>query len=158
MIATGITYRVGKAWFGLSKEAGSTLLHIHTGEWMGPFGSAVWVVLVGLGLLVLSLTGLWLVIKSRAKGQPRVFHRLLGVVLLLPLTATAFTGLLYHFGEEELPESTGDLLKDIHQGSWLGKPVTPFYVLLLGLGLLAMIVSGLKLTRAGQRFRLFRRG
>lgn len=158
MLATGVAYRVGRAWFGLSKDAGKTLLHIHTGEWMGSAGSAVWIVLVGLGLLTLALTGLALVIKSRAKGQPRVFHRILGSVLLLPLAATALTGLIFHFGEDELPESTGDLLMRIHQGGWLGKSLCPVYVLLLGSGLLIMIVSGLLLTRAGQKFRLFRAG
>jgi len=133
-------------------------MHIHTGEWMGAYGSAAWVALVGGGILALALTGLFLVVTSRAKGQPRVFHRILGATILLPLAATALTGLTVHFFGNALPDGVADVLMSIHQGGWLGKTLRPFYVLLLGCGLLAMIVSGLKMARGWQRFRQLRKG
>lgn len=145
-LATGITYRIGRAWFEMSKETGNNVLHFHTGEWLGEWGSHAWVFISGGGLLALSLTGLFLVIKSRAKGQPRVAHRILGAILLLPLTASAVTGLTVHFGGERLSKEAGNILMSIHQGSWLGPTLRPFYILFIGLGLLVMIATGLRLT------------
>lgn len=145
-LATGVTYRIGRAWFGMSKETGNSILHIHAGEWLGGWGSSAWILLAGGGLLALTLTGLVLAIKSRAKGQPRVAHRVLGAVLLLPLTASAVTGMTVHFGGKHLSDQAGDILMSIHQGSWLGPTLRPFYILFIGLGLLVMIATGLKLT------------
>ena len=34
----------------------------------------------------------------------------------------------------------------IHEGAWLGPSLKPFYVLLLGLGLLVLAATGLRLT------------
>lgn len=132
----------------MDSETGDSILEIHAGGWLGSTGSVLYVILIGSGFLLLIATGLYLVLKSRAKGNPRVFHRILGTVLLLPLTASAVTGIALKVGDEwlHLPDSTLAILKSIHQGSWLGKTVRPFYVLLLGIGLLVMIGTGMKLT------------
>lgn len=145
-LATGLVYRIGRAWFGMGKETGETILRIHTGAWLGGAGGSIYILLAGLGLLALTLTGLFLVFTSRAKGNPRFQHRILGALLLLPLTATALTGMVFHFGGKELPEKTGELLMSIHQGSWLGKEGRPFYVLFIGLGLLFLTATGLKMA------------
>ena len=75
----------------------------------------------------------------------RLFHRLLGIALLLPLTATALTGMAYKFGEDYfgISEETADLLMDIHEGAWLGKELKVYYVLAVGLGLLGAGLLGL---------------
>ena len=39
----------------------------------------------------------------------------------------------------------------MHQGSYLGKDLRVFYVLLLGLGALALLGTGLGMTRMGRR-------
>jgi hypothetical protein len=147
-LATGLAYRTGRAWFGMGKETGGTILDIHAGEWLGDTASVVYVILMGAGLLALVATGFSLVLKSRAKGQPRIFHRILGAVILLPLAASAVTGIGFKVGEEwlDLPKGTLDLLMVIHQGSWLGKTGRVFYVLVIGVGLLALTVTGLQMT------------
>ena len=75
----------------------------------------------------------------------RLFHRLLGIALLLPLTATALTGMAYKFGKDYcgISDKTADLMMDIHEGAWLGKELKVYYVLILGLGLLAAGLLGL---------------
>jgi len=75
----------------------------------------------------------------------RLFHRLLGIALLLPLTATALTGMAYKFGEDYfgISDETADLLMDIHEGGWLGKELKVYYVLTVGLGLLGAGLLGL---------------
>lgn len=144
---TGMVYRVGRAWFGMGKETGSAVLDIHTGEWTGSAFSPIYVLLVGGGLLVLLGTGAFLVWQSRAKAGARFWHRVLGAVLLLPLTATVLTGILAKLGEEwfGFSDETGKLLMTIHEGRWLGPGGRPFYVLFVGLGLMALGISGVKL-------------
>ncbi len=146
VLSTGITYRVGRAWFGMSKNTGESVLHIHTGAWLGARGSSAWILINGFGLLALVLTGLYLVATSRSRGNPRYFHRVAGAILMVPLAVSAVTGMAFHFGEKSFPKGTNDLLMSLHQGSWLGPALRPFYILAIGLGLLAMMVTGLKLA------------
>ncbi len=147
-LVTGVSYRIGRAWLGISKETGGKMMDIHTGAWLGTTGSVFYVILMGVGLLALVGSGCYLVLKSRAKGNPRVFHRLLGAVFLLPLAASAITGIAFKVGDEWLhfPDSVLGLLMTIHQGSWLGKAAVPFYVLTIGLGLLMLAGTGLQMT------------
>ena len=145
---TGVAYRTGRSWFGMGKETGGTILEIHAGGWLGGTGSVVYVIIVGTGLLGLIATGLYLALKSRAKGQPREFHRIVGAIFLLPLAASAATGIALKVGADwlHLPEGTLGILMSIHQGSWLGKAARPFYVLAIGIGLLSLAITGLRMT------------
>lgn len=147
-LVTGVVYRLGRAWFGLSKENGSKVLAIHTGEWLGAAGSIFYVIAMGAGLLLLLLTGTFLLTQSRAKKGARGWHRWLAFVLLLPLAASAITGITYKLGAEwfNFPKGTLKLLMIIHEGAWLGPHGRPFYVLFIGLGLLALAMTGLRLA------------
>jgi hypothetical protein len=142
---TGLTYRVGKTWFGVDKETGKLLMSIHTGEWAGEIFSTLQILVAGLGLLFLLGSGSVIFLKSKSRQPMRLFHRLLGIVLLLPLTATALTGMAYKFGQDYLgiSEEKADLLMHIHEGAWLGKELKVYYVLIMGLGLLAAGLLGL---------------
>jgi hypothetical protein len=142
---TGLGYRAGKKWFGVDKETGNFLMSIHTGEWAGSVFSAAQILVAGLGLLFLLGSGAAMFLKSKSRQPMRLFHRLLGIALLLPLTATALTGMAYKFGKDYLgiSDETADLLMDIHEGAWLGKEWKVYYVLILGLGLLAAGLLGL---------------
>lgn len=144
---TGILYRLGRAWFGMGKETGNAVLALHTGEWLGPAISPFYVLLVGGGLLFLLGSGGVLLRQGGAKAGARHWHRVAGAVLLLPLTATVVTGILAKLGEEwfGFSDETGKLLMTIHEGRWLGQGGRPFYVLVVGLGLLALGMSGLRL-------------
>lgn len=144
---TGMLYRVGRAWFGMSRPVGDAVMTVHTGSWTGPLGP-FYILLVGGGLLALLITGLTMLFRSRAKHGPRAWHRWTAYLLTIPLILTAITGILsgldgtwYH-----LPDNVGSLSMSLHQGSWLGKELRPFYILLVGLGLLTLGISGLRLT------------
>ncbi len=69
----------------------------------------------------------------------RKLHLRIAPILLIPLLATAITGILAglvnRFG---LPDILIDGLIMIHQGNFLGRKLVPFYVLLMGLGILAL--------------------
>jgi uncharacterized iron-regulated membrane protein len=70
----------------------------------------------------------------------------MGAFLLIPLAASAISGIAYRTGEAfDISEDTLDLLMSIHEGDWLGKEIKPFYILVLGLGLGLIIISGLLL-------------
>ena len=148
-LTTGLAYRIGRSWFAMDKPTGQKILDVHTGTVLGEIPSHFYVAATGLGLLGLALSGAWLLVKSRAPSGPRRLHRLAAWVVLVPLIATASTGLGYHFGEAwlGLDAKTLKLLMNIHQGSWLGPTYRPFYVLLVGLGLLWLVVSGLGMLR-----------
>ncbi len=143
---TGLTYRLGRSWFGLDRETGWKILDLHAGEFLGDAASAYYLLALGLGLLVLIGAGLALLFQPAGRSPGRRLHRLLGTLLCLPLIASVVTGLAYKLGEEwfQLPEKTGDALMHIHQGAWLGPALKPFYVLFLGLGLLTLAATGLR--------------
>ncbi|MDZ4743367.1 MAG: PepSY domain-containing protein [Verrucomicrobiota bacterium] len=148
-LASGIIYRIGKAWFGMSKQTGDFFMHIHTGEWMGDSVGVYYVLVVGVGLIFLILSGTKLLFKSKGGNGIRRSHRIIGAILILPLLASAVTGVGYMVGEQwfDMPKHMQDLMMTIHEGAWLGKTYKPFYVLFIGLGLLFMALSGLKLSR-----------
>jgi len=144
---SGMAYRLGRAWFGMPKDSWGWLMDLHTGAWLGRWGSVIYLSFAAIGLVMMAATGAAMLLKHGSKMPSRRRHRLLGMTLLLPLVATAVTGIYYKIGVEffGLSDSMERLLMDIHQGSWMGHAVTPFYVLLVGSGLLLLILSGLRI-------------
>lgn len=144
---TGVTYRVGKAWFGIDGQTGQSIMEIHSGEWLGSTVSIFYVLLVGLCTLAILATGAFLLVRSRSPQPRRRAHRILGLLLLLPLLASAITGIFYKIGTTWLtfPEEVNDTLMIIHEGGWLGHTGKVYYILIYGLGLLAVGVIGLAL-------------
>lgn len=82
------------------------------------------------------------------KRKLRKWHRLLAPIIFLPLFATAFTGVAYRVGRTwfNAPPEVGKFLLYIHQGTFLGQDLRVFYVLLNGLGVIAMLISGIVMT------------
>lgn len=66
-VFTGVIYRLGKSWFGLSRDQVHFLMVIHEGEYLGDFFEPIYVLLNGLGLLWMLVTGLIILINSRKK-------------------------------------------------------------------------------------------
>ncbi|MBW4620094.1 MAG: PepSY domain-containing protein [Cyanosarcina radialis HA8281-LM2] len=66
---TGITYRLGKSWFGLSKDRALILLQIHQGSYFGSFFRPIYVLLVGLGLVAMLITGINMISRSNKHRQ-----------------------------------------------------------------------------------------
>jgi hypothetical protein len=58
---TGVGYRVLRDWGGLSRDQTHPLMVLHEGEWLkpwvGPAGETLYVLLNGLGLLWMLVTG-----------------------------------------------------------------------------------------------------
>ena len=78
----------------------------------------------------------------------RNLHRKLAPIVFLPLFVSAFTGVGYRIGKTwfGFSDNFGDVMMYIHQGTYLGSQLRPFYVLLNGLGLVAMVVSGVVMS------------
>ena len=150
---TGVAYRARKKWFGMDGQTGQAVMEWHTGEWLGPALSPFYVLLTGAALFFLIVTGLLMMRGNAGKGAVRWWHRALGLALVLPLAATALTGMLYKAGIAwfGLSEETADLLMTIHEGAWLGRNLKVYYSVVLGTGLLALGFFGLALLRRQRR-------
>lgn len=151
---TGIAYRLGRTWFGIPKEIANIFMSIHEGRFLGKPLVPVYVLLVGLGLLGMIVTGFTLIkwpgktSKTQAKKDWRWFHRFLAPIAFLPLFVTAITGIAYRLGRAwfGLSKEQASILLKIHQGSYLGTTFKPFYVLLVGGSLLALLITGIQMT------------
>jgi uncharacterized iron-regulated membrane protein len=152
---TGVAYRVGRSWFGLSDGFGEIMMTIHQGEFLGEPLSPVYVLLTGLGLVAAIVSGVNMLLKMRARKNtarpaeqtPRSLHRWLAPVFFLPLFVSATTGIIYSFGRSlGLSTEQTQLMLRLHQGSYLGQPLRVFYVLLVGVGLLGLLVTGIQMT------------
>ena len=150
---TGVAYRAGKKWFGMDGQTGQSVMEWHTGEWLGPALSPFYVLLTGTALLFLVVSGAVMLWQRAGRGVARTWHRVLGAVLLLPLAATALTGMLYEAGHSwfGISEQTADFLMTIHEGAWLGRGLKVYYSVVMGCGLLALGSFGLALLRRKKR-------
>ena len=154
---SGIAYRIGRTWFGLSDDFGDFMMTIHEGRYLGKPLVPVYVLLAGLGLAAMLVSGITMIKQrrknSQGESQPakfsfRLVHGLLAPVIFLPLFVSASTGITYRLGKAwfGLSNEQAKFFLDIHQGSYLGKELRAVYVLLVGLGLLAMLVTGIQMT------------
>ena len=78
----------------------------------------------------------------------RSLHGLLAPIFLLPLFVSASTGIIYRISRAwlGLPKEQVKIFMDIHQGSYLGPSLRVFYILLVGLGLLFILITGIQMT------------
>ncbi|WP_330204555.1 hypothetical protein [Cyanobacterium sp. Dongsha4] len=78
----------------------------------------------------------------------RKLHRKIAPIVFLPLFVTAFTGVLYRVARSwfGVSDEIGEMIMFIHQGTFLGKDLRVFYVILNGLGLIGMVVSGIVMS------------
>lgn len=67
-ILTGVSYRLGKSWFGLSREQVHFLMVIHEGEYLGQTLEPFYVLLNGLGALWMLVTGSVMVWQNVSKS------------------------------------------------------------------------------------------
>lgn len=154
---TGIAYRIGRSWFGMSKDTAEIFMVIHQGEYLGTPLKPIYVLLVGLGLLGMVVTGLSMTRllgntrpkKTSPKIDFRTVHRLVAPIIFLPLVVSGITGIAYRITRSYLgwTKDQSEIFMVIHQGEYLGEFFKPIYVLLVGLGLLVMLVSGLNMIR-----------
>ncbi len=160
--ATGLAYRVGRNWFAMSDETGEFVRAIHAGKYLGDVLSPLYVLLVGACLIGLVGSGATMIRRRRAATSSpparnvRWLHRTVAIVLALPLLATALTGMGFWLTQSWLgwSKEQAQWLLDIHQGTrFFGKGPRVYYVLFLGLGLLALLGSGGKMLGLFKRSR-----
>lgn len=164
---TGLVYRLGRNWFKMSDETGKLVRSIHEGGYLGETVGPFYVLLTGGGLLLLIVSGVTMWRRSDLPGgrggdgeggtkripprrTVRWFHRVASMVLLIPLAVTAVTGMGYRLTQSWLgwPKARAQWLMDVHQGTLLfGKDYRLYYILVIGLGLLVMLGSGVKLIK-----------
>ncbi|MEG4850389.1 PepSY domain-containing protein [Microcoleus sp. B5-D4] len=90
----------------------------------------------------------------------RKLHRQVAPIIFIPLLLSALTGVTYRLAQSwfGIEDDAAEIFMVIHQGSYLGKELRPFYVLLLALGVIGLIVTGLTMTKFFGRARPERPG
>lgn len=78
----------------------------------------------------------------------RKLHRRVAPILFLPLLLSASTGVLFRVARSWFGASkeTGEIIMYFHQGSFFGHELKVFYVILNGLGVLVMLLTGIMMT------------
>ena len=148
-VVSGMAFRVGRSWFGLSADFGGWMMALHEGRYLGERLVPFYVLFVGLALLAMIGSGLSLLRRRRL----RLWHAWLAPLLAAPLLVSAVTGISFRLGKTwfDLPVPITRWLLRLHQGSYLGKDLRVVYVLLLGLGALALLGTGLGMTSLWRR-------
>ncbi|NJL21451.1 MAG: PepSY domain-containing protein [Leptolyngbyaceae cyanobacterium SM1_3_5] len=155
---TGVLYRIGRSG-GMSGSIAGQVMSIHTGEFLGEAIVPFYVLLIGLSLVAMIVTGLTMwrsrsapgTVSRRGSSQKlsdRKIHSKLTPILFLPLAISAVTGVIYELGQDWFglsPEQANFFMK-IHQGSYLGSFLRVIYVLLIGAGLVALLITGINMT------------
>ena len=87
------------------------------------------------------------------KIQLRKFHQTVAPIVLIPLIITVITGTCYRLGRDWFGFSREQThwLMAIHQADYLGNNLRSLYVLLNGLGLLWMIITGISMIRINKK-------
>lgn len=68
-VTTGVTYRLSKDWFGLTRDQVHFLMSLHEGEYFGDTFKSFYVLLNGLGLLWMLVTGGVMLFQSLKKSN-----------------------------------------------------------------------------------------
>ncbi|XFA73166.1 hypothetical protein RYO59_001404 [Thermosynechococcaceae cyanobacterium Okahandja] len=146
---TGMAHRLGRSWLGLSKDFGRAMMTLHEGRYLGQLGVPIYVLATGLGLLAILMTGLVLLWGRPlpAKTGSRQIHHLVAGLAALPLLISATTGIAYRLGRNwlGLSKEQAAIFLSLHQGTYWGEAGRPFYILVVGLSLLALIGTGITL-------------
>ncbi|QNG26040.1 PepSY domain-containing protein [Synechococcus sp. HK01-R] len=71
-VGSGVGYRLARDWAGFSRDQVHWLMVLHEGEWLGPKLEPVLVLLNGLGLLWMLITGATMLVQQwkRPFGTP----------------------------------------------------------------------------------------
>lgn len=74
----------------------------------------------------------------------RQLHQLIAPIVMLPLVVTIFTGVGYRLSKDWFgwTRDQAHWMMVVHEGEYLGEQLKSVYVLLNGLGLLWMLVTG----------------
>jgi uncharacterized iron-regulated membrane protein len=149
---TGLVFRIGRQWFGMTEATGLTVRAIHEGKYLGEALNPIYVLVAGLGLLMLIGTGITMVRRRRgavpSRRRARPLHRLVAIAVALPLTASAVTGIGFRLSQSWFgwTKEQAQWLLDIHQGTLLfGSDYRAYYVLFIGVGLLTLVVTGARM-------------
>jgi len=82
------------------------------------------------------------------KQKFRKFHRIVAPIVFLPLFVTVITGVAYRLGRNwfGLSRDQAHILMVIHEAEYLGNEIKPFYVLLIGIALMWMLITGIGMS------------
>ena len=118
-VVSGMAFRVGRIWFGLSADFGGWMMALHEGRYLGERLVPFYVLGVGLALLAMIGSGLSLLRRRRLRS----WHAWLAPVLAAPLLVSAVTGISFRLGKAwfDIPTPAARWLLRLHQGSYLGK-------------------------------------
>ena len=149
--STGLLAIIGTEWFRMPEEFGDFMMFFHEGRFLGKPLVPIYILLVGIGLLGMIVTGIGMLKKQFRfpnKFHWRSMHQFLAPIAMLPLLVSIVTGVGYRLGRNwfNVPKSQIGILLKIHQGLYFGSVGQSIYILLLGISLITLIVTGMQMT------------
>ena len=154
---TGLVYQLGARsdLIPLPDDLAGLMMRLHNGAVFRKLRT-VYILLLTLGFVGMGISGIVLFRRAlRLQWRDRVIHNTLTPFLILPFLVTGLTGGLYIFGNRLLgiPSNLGPLLMDLHTGNYLGSVGSLLYVVILSVGLVMMVITGLRMTQWFRRRR-----
>jgi uncharacterized iron-regulated membrane protein len=153
---TGVLYWLGDSLFHIDPNIGEQFLTIHQGAYLGKPLTPIYVLLVGLGTIALIVTGFTMMkfMNKSGSNRPvkkvdfRQIHKWVAPIVFLPLTMSAVTGIIYRVGRTwfKMSPDAGEILLQLHKGEYFGKYGESIYVILVGVGALVLLVTGIEMT------------
>jgi hypothetical protein len=147
---TGIILGLGSRLGILPTVVIDALLVIHQGRFLGAKIAPFYVLLLGLGVLVISLSILIKVRDSLASGRVKpVFvniYKILVLILVVPLGVCVETGVAYRLGTDWLGMTSQQtaIFEPIHSGAPLGWVLGISYTLVTGFSLILLSIIGVE--------------
>ena len=83
----------------------------------------------------------------------RKLHQRIAPIIFLPLLLTVVTGVIFDIAEVwfNAPDSLKESIISIHKGAFLGEKLSIFYVILNGLGVVLMLITGISMLKNFKR-------
>lgn len=147
---TGIVLGLGNRLKILPTVVIDALLVIHQGKFLGAKIAAFYVLLLGLGVLVISLNILLKIrdnlVFTRVKPIVVNLYKIVGLILVFPLGVCVETGVAYRLGTDWLDMTSQQtaIFGSMHSGTPLAAVWGISYTLVTGLGLILLSIIGVE--------------
>lgn len=152
---TGIIVGLNNYLIPLPSLINKILISLHQGAFLGNKIAPVYILLLGLGVLVLSfkviIEGRYSLLFQTLPPNIANVGRIIALLLVIPLAVCIETGVAYRLGNDWFGMANNETAKllSVHGGSYFGSRLAIVYLLAVSIALITLLI----LSRRGNRIR-----